>query len=147
MNLHTIYETSAGGIVFLKKNAGREWLLIQHAKAHHWGFPKGHVGDKIQNEKLEEAALREVEEEGGIKAVIISSKPFSTTYFFRYGNTLHKKTVYYYIMEYESGDTSAHDTEVKEAKFVLENEVPEILTYDSDKEAFRKALHHLETLS
>lgn len=146
VNLHTIYETSAGGIVFLKKNAGRQWLLIQHAKAHHWGFPKGHVGDKIQNEKLEEAALREVEEEGGIKAAIISSKPFSTTYFFRFGNTLHKKTVYYYIMQYESGDTSAHDSEVKEAKFVTEDNVSEIITYDSDKEAFRKALHYLKSL-
>ncbi|MBP7967153.1 NUDIX domain-containing protein [Candidatus Woesebacteria bacterium] len=147
MNLHTIYETSAGGMVYCDKSTGRQWLVIQHSKARHWGFPKGHVGDKIPNEKLEEAAIREVVEEGGVQAQIISDKPFTTTYFFRYGNTLHKKTVYYYLMMYISGDPSDHDAEVKEAKFAPEKDIPAILTYDSDKEAFRKALHHLESLA
>ena len=143
MNLHTVYETSAGGIVYHDTNYGREWLLIQHSKARHWGFPKGHVGDKIPDEKLEEAALREVAEEGGIKATILSEKQFTTTYFFRYGNTLHKKTVHYFLMKYVSGDTKNHDTEVAEANFVPEKEVLGILTYDSDKEAFKKALQNL----
>ncbi len=140
MNLHTIYETSAGGIVCIEQKEGRRWLLIQHAKARHWGFPKGHVGDKIQNEKLEEAALREVEEEGGVRAEIIIDKPLSTTYFFRFGNTLHKKTVYYYLMKFVAGDTTLHDAEVAQAVFLPETEVAEKLTFDSDKEAFQKAL-------
>lgn len=140
MNLHTIYETSAGGIVYYDKASGREWLLIQHSKARHWGFPKGHVGDTIPNEKLEEAALREVAEEGGVRATIISDKPLSTTYFFRYGNTLHKKTVYYFLMKYLSGDPANHDAEVSEALFLPEAEVVSKLTFDSDKEAFRKII-------
>lgn len=145
MNVHTVYETSAGGMVYKDASNGREWLLIQHSKAKHWGFPKGHVGDKIPNEKREEAALREVEEEGGIRATIVSDSSFTTTYFFRYGNTLHKKTVYYFLMKYISGDTSNHDSEVSQATFIAESEVERSLTYDSDKEAFKKARALIET--
>ncbi len=144
MNLHTIYETSAGGIVFIDTSSGREWLLIQHSKAKHWGFPKGHVGDTIPNEKLKDAALREVAEEGGVRAAIISDTPYSTTYFFKYGNTLHKKTVHYFIMKYISGDTADHDEEVSQALFVPESEVANKLTYDSDRDSFQKAIESLK---
>ncbi|CAN5168535.1 NUDIX hydrolase [soil metagenome] len=140
MTLHTIYETSAGGIVYSNKTGSREWLVIQHSKARHWGFPKGHVGDKIPNEKLEEAALREVDEEGGIRATIISNTPFSTTYFFKHSETLHKKTVHYFLMAYVSGNVADHDTEVSQAIFLPAEEVVKKLTYDSDRTAFAKAL-------
>ncbi len=138
-------ETSAGGIVYRKKNASFEWLVIQHAGAKHWGFPKGNVGDKVPNEKWEEAALREVLEEGGIQAKIISPEPISTSYFYKMHKNLRKKTVHYYLMEYISGDPNEHDFEVQEAKFVSTENLLGTLTYDTDKEAFQKAFTLLNT--
>lgn len=136
-------ETSAGGIVFKKEKSGLVWLIIQHSKAKHWGFPKGHIGDKIPNEKMEEAALREVQEEGGISAQIISHKPFEIQYTFNMNTILHDKTVYYFLMEYVSGHIEDHDWEVEEALFVPDHVVIEMLTFPSDLQAFMKAKDEL----
>lgn len=146
-------ETSAGGIVFKKTRnslnslASRsgstrnfQWLICQHSKHKGWVFPKGLVGDDVENESMETAALREVEEEGGVKAKIISNKPIVTNYQYTWKGTLIKKTVYYFLMEYISGDPKNHDWEMSDAKFVSKDEVKKTLTYNSDKEAFEKIL-------
>ena len=84
-----------------------------------------------------------MEEEGGIKAKIVNKKPIKTEYEYQWLGTLIKKTVYYFLMEYVSGDPKNHDWEMSEAKFVTEEEVKKILTYPSDKEAFAKILQGL----
>ena len=66
-------ERSAGGIVYKKEGNKILWLIIKtlnRAKKSKivYKFPKGHLKDK---EFLKQAALREVEEEGKIKAKII----------------------------------------------------------------------------
>lgn len=133
------YEISAGGIVF-KKNKKCLWLVVQHSQHKGWVFPKGLVGDKKINEKMEEAALREVEEEGGVKAKIVYKKPVKVNYMYRFNEYLIKKTVYYFLMEYITGDPKNHDWEVSEAKFLSPDEVKKTLTYTSDKKAFEKIL-------
>jgi len=94
--------------------------------------------------------LREVEEEGGVKAKIIDDRPVKVSYVYQWQNSPHggkdgekiliKKTVYYFLMEYLSGDPKNHDWEVSDAKFVSEDEVKKTLTYKADKEAFEKIL-------
>lgn len=134
-----INQTSAGGIVF----KGNLWLICQHSQHKGWVFPKGFVGDVDKNETNETAALREVEEEGGVKAKIKDPKPIITKYEYRFEGVLYKKTVYYFLMEYVSGDPKDHDWEMSEAKFVGADEVKKTLTYLSDKEAFTKILQRL----
>ncbi len=138
-------EVSAGGIVFKKSKDNHQklnisWLIVQHSQHKGWVFPKGLVGDKNILESMKEAALREVEEEGGVKAKIINDRPIVTKYQYIWQGFLIKKTVYYFLMEYISGDPKNHDWEVSQAKFVSEEEVKKTLTYQSDKEAFQKAL-------
>jgi 8-oxo-dGTP pyrophosphatase MutT (NUDIX family) len=59
----------AGVIVIRKRKGGRRVLLITSKRnAGHWLFPKGHVED---GETLEETALREAEEEAGVRARIL----------------------------------------------------------------------------
>jgi len=140
--MKTIFQTSAGGIVF-KKIQKRFWLICRHSKHKGWVFPKGLVGDENSTESNETAALREVEEEGGVKAKIISNKPIITNYQYVWKRNLIKKTVYYFLMEYISGDPKNHDWEISEAKFVTADIVKKILTYPSDKEAFAKILQGL----
>lgn len=147
--MKTIYQTSAGGIVFkLVPNPqslipNRLWLICQHSKHKGWVFPKGFVGDQVKNESNETAALREVEEEGGVKAKIVDKKPIETKYEYQWQGTLIKKTVFYFLMEYVSGDPKDHDFEMSEAKFATEDEVKKILTYPSDIQAFEKILQGL----
>lgn len=135
------------------------WLITQHSKFGHWSFPKGLVGDIDDNEKMEDAALREVAEEGGVKAEIVNDKPITVKYNYKWprpkpaqakkllaGNeagkqgTLVKKTVHYYLMQYLSGDPADHDWEVSEAKFTTAEEVEKLLTFKNDKVALRQAL-------
>ena len=149
-------EISAGGLVFKKVTSyelrvTRLWLISQHSQHKGWVFPKGLVGDSDKNEKMETAALREVEEEGGVKAKIVNNQPIKVEYWYwltasakpacrqgRASAVKVKKTVYYFLMEYISGDPKNHDFEMLEAKFVTEDEVKKTLTYKSDKEAFEK---------
>lgn len=133
-------ETSAGGIVYKKERNKILWLITQHSKHKGWGFPKGLIGDKDKDEPINKAALREVEEEGGIKAKIIKLLPNPTQYMYRFKEFLIKKTVYYFLMEYLSGDPKNHDWEMSDAKFVTEEEAKKILSFKSDKEAFAQAL-------
>ena len=147
--MNIINQTSSGGIVFKKIQNPKSkiknilWLICQHSQHHGWVFPKGLVGDNDKNESMETAALREVEEEGGVKAKIVDKKPIKTGYKYQFEGNLIKKTVYYFLMEYISGDPSNHDWEMSEAKFVPEKEIKETLTYPSDKQAFEKILKDL----
>src|SRR3989344_2871329 len=96
-------ETSAGGIVFKQIKSSKSkvksyvWLITQHSQHKDWGFPKGLIGDKDKNEPMEQAALREVEEEGGIKAKIVLDKPVKVKYNYRLKEFLVDKTVYYFL--------------------------------------------------
>jgi 8-oxo-dGTP pyrophosphatase MutT (NUDIX family) len=133
-------EVSAGGIVYKKKNNNTYWLITQHSKHKGWSFPKGLIGDNDKDEPKEKAALREVEEEGGIKAKIVNPQPVNVHYMYKFEDTLVEKTVYYFLMEYQSGDPENHDWEVSEAKFVTADEIKKTLTFKTDKEAFEKIL-------
>jgi len=149
-------EISAGGIVFQKLTTNNQqpvtvWLICQHSFNKSWVFPKGLIGDIKKDEPMEEAALREVEEEGGIKAKIVISKPIEINYKYRWSNSSHgkidtheylvNKKVYYYLMEFISGNPDNHDFEMIDAKFVSEEDVLKHLTYPAEKEAFEKILH------
>ncbi len=133
-------ETSAGGIVFKIDNEGVKWLIVQLSAYKGWGFPKGHVGDIVKNESREEAALREVKEEGGVETKIIHEEPIKIEYMYKREDYLIKKHVYYFLMEYKSGDTKNHDWEISDIKFTTTDEVRKTLSFKSDKEAFEKAL-------
>lgn len=133
------FEFSAGGIVFKKSQTGIEVLLCQHSYHHGWGFPKGLIGDKIQGEKKEETALREVEEETGAKGEIIESLE-PVTYWYKFQDERIKKTVYHFVMEYKGGDITKHDFEMEDVQWIKADEVIEKLTFKSDKAVFEKAL-------
>lgn len=134
--MKTIKQISAGGIVY-KKISNCQWLICQHSQHKGWVFPKGLVGS---GESMEQAALREVEEEGGIKAKITNNQPIVTNYQYIWQKDLIKKTVYYFLMEYISGDPKNHDWEMSESKFVTKEEIIKTLTYPSDQKAFEKVL-------
>ncbi len=134
-----IFEFSAGGIV-LKREEGKavEVLVSQHSQHHGWVFPKGLIGDQIKGESREETAVREVEEETGVVAKIVA--PLSpVTYWYMMSGEKRKKSVYYYLMEYLSGDITKHDDEMEAVEWLPVEKVADRLTYPSDKEVWVEA--------
>lgn len=132
------FEFSAGGIVFKKQGKDTFILVAQHSQHHGWVFPKGLIGDHIKNEDKEETAIREVEEETGIKAKIL--KPLTpVTFWYEFEGEKIKKTVYYFLMEYVLGDTTKHDFEMENVVWLDQKEVEERLTYKSDKKVWKQA--------
>src|SRR5258708_6083038 len=101
-------EFSAGGIVF--NNQGQV-LVTQHSQNKHWSFPKGLIDP---GQTTEEAALREVREEGGIVAEIIDKVGYSK-YVYTFNNEKIFKVVTYFLMKYISGDIADHDFEVEDS--------------------------------
>jgi len=103
-NLQFKREFSAGGIVFKKEKAKLKFLIIKPTKTQRWQFPKGLVE---KNETQKNAAVREVEEEGGIK-VKISEKLGSSNYFYIFQGRRIFKTVTYFLMEYQKDTGKGH---------------------------------------
>lgn len=140
------FEFSAGGIVYKKGHDGLSILVAQHSQHHGWVFPKGLIGDHVKGESKEETALREVEEETGVEARII--EPLSpVTYWFVLNGEKIKKTVYYYIMKYVSGDIMKHDFEMEDVEWLPPEEVANRLTYKSDKQVWQEAFSKLKVQS
>ena len=131
-------ETSAGGIVYKIENDHVLILVSQHSAHHGWVFPKGHVGDKSKDESKEEAALREVKEETGVTGTIL--QPISPiTYWYVFEKEKRHKTVWYFLMQYESGSIENHDYEMEKVEWLPIDEVEKRLTYEGDKKAWREA--------
>jgi 8-oxo-dGTP pyrophosphatase MutT (NUDIX family) len=136
------FEFSAGGIVF-KKGGGKTLILVsQHSQHHGWVFPKGLIGDHVKNEQKEDTAIREVEEETGAKGKIIRSLT-PVEYWYVFEGAKIKKTVYYFLMEFVSGDITNHDFEMEKVEWLPESEVEKRLTYSSDKKVWQEAKQDL----
>ena len=136
------FEFSAGGIVFKKENGKALVLVSQHSQHHGWVFPKGLIGDHVKDEQKEDTAIREVEEETGAKGEII--KPLTPIeYWYVFEGEKIKKTVYYFLMEYVSGDITKHDFEMENVEWLSKAEVEKRLTYPSDKKVWQEAKQDL----
>ena len=129
-------EFSSGGIVYKED----QFLLVENSRMKNpeekwWGFPKGHLEEGESNE---EAAIREVEEETGIKSEIIQKIGQSKYNLTKNGENVFK-VVTIYLMKYISGDLKAQLEEVSNVIWLPYEEALKKLTYPGDKDLLRKA--------
>ncbi|MGH9047564.1 MAG: NUDIX hydrolase [Acidimicrobiales bacterium] len=118
---------AAGGLIVREADAGRHEIAIVHRPVREdWSFPKGKVEP---NETLTECALREVEEETGLRCRIVS---FVATTEYR-DRKDRPKIVAYWAMTQEGGAFCSCD-EVDEMRWVDLDEVANALTYERDRE-------------
>jgi 8-oxo-dGTP pyrophosphatase MutT (NUDIX family) len=115
---------AAGGVVVRDGARGREVLLVHRPRYADWSFPKGKVE---VGETDEECALREVEEETGLRCRL-DVELDSTSYLDAQGRP---KRVRYWRMVVESG-APAFLHEVDDARWVTRAQAEELLTYDRD---------------
>ena len=174
MKQTTIEEVSAGGVVFRRngqsensenqkvgKSESRiEFLIGKHSGYHKWVLPKGLVE---KGESQMEAAVREVEEEVGVKANIAEVAPIKIIEYYYFADlesvkgrdakggeserrvkhyqeqggakTRVHKQVIFFLMEVEN-DLGQAGWEMEERKWVSYEEGIKLLAFESEKEVF-----------
>lgn len=129
-------EVSAGGVVVRPGEDGPQVLICKDAGYQKWVLPKGLIG---RNEQAEDAALREVEEEGGVRARLVAPLGEPEKYVYTARGMRVFKEVTYFLMAYESGSVESHDHEMADVKWVSFPEALETLAFDGAREVVRRA--------
>jgi 8-oxo-dGTP pyrophosphatase MutT (NUDIX family) len=131
---------SAGGIVYRMTESGPEFAICGRDSDGVWGLPKG---TPDPGESLEQTAVREVEEETGLRVRVVDKIGVIEYWFSREGVRYHK-WVHYYLMEAIGGDTSAHDVEYDRVEWFPAEVALKNLTFKNEVEVAQKALAMLE---
>lgn len=128
--------TSAGGVV-VRTGGGVEVCLIRPTGRSVWGLPKGGME---AGETFAQTALREIAEETGLDGVVEQELGDIDYSFFsrEQGGRIHK-TVHYFLVRATGGDTSKHDHEVSEARWVPLRQALRLMTYPNEREMVRLA--------
>jgi 8-oxo-dGTP pyrophosphatase MutT (NUDIX family) len=125
---------AAGGLVTRSDPTGApEVLLVHRPRYDDWTFPKGKA---LPAESDEDTAVREVEEETGLRCELEDELP-STVYRDLRGR---QKVVRYWRMRPVGGQEHVKSDEVDELAWVPLEEADLRLTYDRD----RQLLQHIE---
>jgi 8-oxo-dGTP pyrophosphatase MutT (NUDIX family) len=119
---------AAGGVVVRN---GRV-LLVHRPRYDDWSLPKGKLD---QAESFEEAALREVEEETGLRCGLVRELPSV-----EYRVKDRPKIVRYWLMEVEDDPGFVPNDEVDEVRWLPADEALSLLSYDRDHELVAAAL-------
>jgi 8-oxo-dGTP pyrophosphatase MutT (NUDIX family) len=133
---HAVLEISAGGVVIRRTEDGVRYLVIRDSYRN-WGFPKGHVE---AGEGPEEAALREVQEETGLKDLRILAPLPTIEWYFRFRGKLIHKVCHFYLMETESGHTSPQHSEgITVCRWEPYEQALRLLSYENARDVLRAA--------
>lgn len=165
MKQQTIEEVSAGGVV--RRASDGKYLIGKHSGYHKWVFPKGLVE---RGESYLETAEREVWEEAGVRARVISQTPVKTVEYWyqadmdevmnknphteastrrvkKYqedgGDTVRvHKQVHFYLMEVFE-DAGEHGWEMEDKRWVSYEEGMKTLAFASEREVLIAASKHV----
>jgi 8-oxo-dGTP diphosphatase len=123
---------AAGGVVLRRAPTGELEVALVHRPAYDdWSFPKGKLAP---GERVEDAAVREVEEETGMRCRL--GRPLSSVrYRDRKGRS---KVVSYWTMDPEGGAFHPTD-EVDQLRWVSVRDAARALTYPHDRDLLREA--------
>ena len=117
---------ASGGVVRRAGEDGIEIAVVHRPQYDDWSLPKGKLDP---GETWEEAALREVEEEIGLRCTLGEELPH-VEYQDRKGR---EKIVRYWLMDVEGGEFAPND-EVDEMRWLAPDDAAELLTYPRDRE-------------
>ena len=141
--LRKVEETSAGGLVVDRSDGAPRAALIGRVDRRGrllWSLPKGHLED---GETAEDAAIREVEEETGIRGRVLAPLGIIDYWFVVEDRRIHK-TVHHYLLEAFGGELSDDDIEVEEVAWVPLADLPERLAYADERRLVASAQSMLE---
>jgi len=127
-------EWSAGGVV-LRRIQGQIHALLIKDPYGHWGLPKGHLEG---SEGPQEAGLREVTEETGLRDLKLGPKLRTIDWYFRLRGRLIHKHCTFFLMASESGEPVPEEAEgITECKWVPLLEAVDAVDYENAREVVR----------
>jgi len=138
-------EHSAGGIVY-RLHEGQIEVAIAYRTYHHdWTLPKGHLED---DETIEQAALREVEEETGMICEIVSHVG-SSTYRFRERKQKKniEKRVDYFLMKLIKDKGQIQLEEVDKVEWFPFLQAIKKLTFKPDQDLVKQAVAKIQVVA
>jgi 8-oxo-dGTP diphosphatase len=118
---------AAGGVVV----RGGRVLVVHRPRYDDWTFPKGKLDP---GESFEDAALREVEEETGVRCSLGRELPAT-----RYEVRGRPKLVRYWLMAPEGETDFVPNDETDDVRWVTPDEARAMLTYDHDRDLLAAA--------
>jgi 8-oxo-dGTP pyrophosphatase MutT (NUDIX family) len=117
---------AAGGVVWRRGPSGVEVAVVHRPKYDDWSLPKGKLDP---DEAWEDAALREVEEEIGLRCELGRELP-SLSYTDNKGRA---KLVRYWMMQPRGGEFEPNP-EVDEVRWLVPSAASELLSYEHDRD-------------
>ena len=144
MKLPVREQVSAGGVVFRRDDERIDVVIVAVGGNNRWQLPKGLVE---KDEKPEIAAVREAREEGGTDSEVVEH--IETVEYWYAGldggeRVRFHKRVHFYLLRYLSGDTSNHDWEVNEARWVPIDDAASQLAFDNERRVVEQAKQLIE---
>lgn len=132
-------ESSAGGVVFRVSGGQPRFLLICDSYDK-WGFPKGHLE---RGERADTAALREVMEETGLRALTLVGLPPSIAtieWTFRLRGELIHKSCQYFLMETAVENTRPQKSEgISACRWATLDAARALISYENAREVLQRA--------
>ncbi|MBI4150882.1 NUDIX domain-containing protein [Candidatus Woesearchaeota archaeon] len=105
-------------------------LLIDKAKNHYWGLPKGHIE---ANETAEQAAVREVKEELGLVIRIVPGFKRVETYQFKEGTKDVEKETTFFIAKSVTDHTKPKHEEINAAAWFVPSDALSKVTFSNTR--------------
>lgn len=135
-------ELSSGAIIYRKENGKPYFLIIYSERNKIWCFPKGHI-ESGEDEGY--AAIREIEEETGIKdMVFVNGFRVEDVYSAKssrgpYDGTVIEKHSIYFLCETKTKKVMVDSQEISDYKWVSFDDAVKLLRFDSMKIVLGKA--------
>jgi len=131
---------SAGGIVVKGEKENLQVLLIKD-RFGHWTWPKGHIE---KGETPDQAALREIEEETGLKKLEIIKEIGRQEYWFTHGTKKRLKTVYIFLIKaLEDEALKIQTSEIQAAKWFSPQDAIKKIEYEGSKALLEKGIKQI----
>lgn len=135
-------EVSAGGVVYF----GNAILMLKKFNGD-WVLPKGKIEE---DEEIIETSVREVFEEGGVKAEVVKYLG-KIHYTFKNNwknNEIVNKTVHWYLMKARSMNCNPQKEEgFVDARFIHMKRVMSLAKYNDEKRIIEKAIKEITKIS
>ena len=130
-------QTSSGGVIFRGTGKDLEVALVSVRGGTVWCLPKGIVD---RGETPEMTAVREVREESGLSGRILEGLgDISYWYYIQGENVKCRKTVHFFLMEYQGGNTADHDREVDSAEWFPLETALKMISFRGDRTILERA--------